>query len=74
MEERNEMRVTYPVFKSSISKTRQPIVHIVELLYHTVIPCAITYMAIKNDEPLMLIILLLPMLVRFRPEEIKNNS
>jgi hypothetical protein len=63
------MRISYPIFKPSIQKTRKPLFHIAELIYHTVLPCAITYIAVKNNQPILLVFLLLPLFVRFRPDE-----
>lgn len=65
------MRITYPVFKPSITKTRRPIIYAFELFYHTILPCAVTYIAIRNDNPLLLAFLLLPLFVRFRPEDLE---
>lgn len=67
------MKITYPVFKPSIEKTQNPLVYIVELVYHTVLPCAVTYLAIKNNMPLMLIFILIPLFFRIRPEMINRE-
>lgn len=62
------MRITYPVFKSSIERSNNPFVSFVELLYHTVLPCAVTYLAVKYNMPLMLLFVLIPLFFRLRPE------
>ena len=66
------MRITYPVFKSSIGCSNNPFINFVELLYHTILPCAVTYLAVNYNMPLMLIFVLIPVFIRIRPEEIKK--
>ena len=65
------VKTTLPLFKSSISPSKKPLLQIFEIFYHTILPCIITYILITNEMPYLIIIILIPVFIRFRPEMIK---
>lgn len=62
------VKTTFPSFKSSIRKTRKPLLNIIEIAYHTILPIIITYLIVTYELPFLFILLLVPILIRFEPE------
>jgi len=67
------VKTTFPKFESSIKKSKKPILHILEITYHTILPVLITYIILVYKLPIMFPILLIPILIRFKPENIKRK-
>ena len=64
------MKTTFPLFKSSISVTKNPIDRIIEITYHTILPCILVYLIIRYQFAILFLILLVPILIRYQPEKI----
>jgi len=64
------MKTSFPLFKPTIRNTEKPINNIIEIVYHTLLPCIITYLIVKQEMVMLFPILLIPLLIRYRPEEI----
>ena len=65
------VKTTLPLFKSSISPSKKPLLQIFEIFYHTILPCIVTYLIVAYGMPYLFILLLIPIFIRFRPEMIR---
>jgi hypothetical protein len=67
------MKTTYPLFKWSTSITKRPIDRIIDITYHTILPCIIVYLIMYYQLAILFPFLLVPIFIRYQPEEIWRN-
>jgi hypothetical protein len=68
------MKISIPKFQPATAKTNNPLISIVEIFWHTIIPVILIYLMMKYNQPLLFLPIIFILFVRVKSDDFRRKD